>query len=213
MATSTQTWEDIAAVGDVREMPDFVSTASIAMLSQYAHARTLNALALAFRGAVDATDLLEKVATEVADVQTAKGVFLDWWGKRIGVDRLIEVDGEYIRFDDEYYRFLVLYRSVCNISDTSAATINKLLSQLTEQNVFVVDYQDMSVNVIVVGSSISNVQTTILRAYGVLNRPAGVLTNFLVIYPDEKILGYQGSELHSFNQGVFNPGIEFGMVG
>lgn len=147
--STTQTWEDLQKVDDVREMADVPSEASIAMQSQYAHAPNFKALAEIFHTALDATEQLDQLLKDVADARTAKGVFLDWWGKRVGVDRLIEVDGEFIRFDDDYYRFLIMYRALCNISDSSAATMNRLLSQLTDQQVFIVDYQNMSIRSIV----------------------------------------------------------------
>lgn len=209
--STTQTWEDLQQVDDVREMADVPSKASIAIQSQYAHAPNFKALAEIFHNALDATEQLDQLLKDVADARTAKGVFLDWWGKRVGVDRLIEVDGEFIRFDDDYYRFLIMYRALCNISDSSAATMNRLLSQLTDQQVFIVDYQNMSIRSIVVVGSMSDLQITILRAYGLLNRPMGVMTNFLVIYPDDAIFGFAGSDLQPFDQGVFNPGQEFPM--
>ena len=209
--STTQTWEDLQQVEDVREMADVPSKASVAMQSQYAHAPNFKALAKIFHESLDATAQLDQLLKDVADARTAKGVFLDWWGKRVGVDRLIEVDGEFIRFDDEYFRFLIMYRALCNLSDASAATMNQLLSQLTDQQVFIVDYQNMSIRSIVVVGSMNDLQITILRAYGLLNRPMGVMTNFLVIYPDDAIFGFAGSDLQPFDQGVFNPGQEFSM--
>ena len=209
--STTQTWEDLQQVEDVREMTDVPSKASIAMQSQYAHAPNFKALASIFHESLDATEQLDQLLKDVADARTADGVFLDWWGKRVGVDRLIQVDDEFIRFDDDYFRFLIMYRALCNLSDSSAATMNRLLSQLTDQQVFIVDYQNMSIRSIVVVGSMSDLQITILRAYGLLNRPMGVMTNFLVIYPDDAIFGFAGSDLQPFDQGVFNPGQEFPM--
>ena len=83
--------------------------------------------------------------------------------------------------------------------------MNQMLSQLTDTRVFVVDYQTMEIQSIVVIGAISDLQAQILETYGLLNRPAGVLTNFLIIYPDEKIFGFLGSDLLPFDQGVFNP--------
>ena len=142
----------------------------------------------------------------VADMQTAQGVYLDWWGQRVGVDRLLKVKGEWCRFDDDYYRFLLLYRARCNLANATVSTMNNMLSQLTDTRVFVVDYQNMSIQSIVVIGAISDLQAQILQTYGLLNRPAGVLTNFLIIYPDEKIFGFAGQDLQPFDFGVFNPG-------
>ena len=204
--SDSQTWQNFESAEDVREMADVTSRASVAMQSQYAHAPRMNAVGKILQDEIDATDQLDDIAVQVADVQTAKGVFLDWCGKRIGIDRYIKVKDEYVRFDDDYFRFLLLYRAVCNVSDSTCATMNRMLSMLTNTKVFCVDYQDMTISSVVVIGAISDVMSTVLATYGLLNRPAGVLANYLVIYPNEEIFGFQGSDLLPFNQGVFNPG-------
>lgn len=204
--SDSQTWQNFESAEDVREMADVTSNASVAMQSQYAHAPRMNAVGKILQDEIDATDQLEEIAGQVADVETAKGVFLDWWGKRIGIDRYIKVKDDDVRFDDDYFRFLLLYRAVCNVSDSTCATMNRMLSLLTSTRVFVVDYGDMSLNSVVIIGSITEIQAQILQTYGLLNRPAGVMTNFLIIYPDEEIFGFEGSDLLPFDQGVFNPG-------
>lgn len=204
--SDSQTWQNFESVDDVREMADVTSKASVAMQSQYAHAQRMKAVGKILQDEIDASDQLDELSVQVADVQTAKGVFLDWWGKRIGIDRYIKVKDEYVRFDDDYFRFLLLYRAVCNVSDSTCATMNRILSLLTSTRVFVVDYGDMTLNSVVIIGNISQLQAQILETYGLLNRPAGVMTNFLIIYPDEEIFGFAGSDLLPFDQGVFNPG-------
>jgi hypothetical protein len=209
--TSTQTWEDILSVEAVEEMADFADPTSTALQSQYAHGQRFKGAGSVFQSQIDATQDLANLSSMVADMQTAKGVYLDWWGQRVGVDRLLKVVGEYYRFDDDYFRFLLFYRARCNLADATASTMNQMLSQLTDTRVFVVDYQTMEIQSIVVIGAISDLQAQILETYGLLNRPAGVLTNFLIIYPDEKIFGFLGSDLLPFDQGVFNPGRTIGM--
>lgn len=204
--SDSQTWQNFESAEDVREMADVTSNASVAMQSQYAHAPRMNAVGKILQDEIDATDQLEEIAGQVADVETAKGVFLDWWGKRIGIDRYIKVKDDYVRFDDDYFRFLLLYRAVCNVSDSTCATMNRMLSLLTSTRVFCVDCGDMSLNSVVIIGNITEIQAQILQTYGLLNRPAGVMTNFLIIYPDEEIFGFEGSDLLPFDQGVFNPG-------
>nr|DAF78226.1 MAG TPA: Protein of unknown function (DUF2612) [Caudoviricetes sp.] len=202
----TQTWQDILGVDDVRDEADFADMTTDAIQSQYAHAKRIRGVAEKIRQEIDATQDMVDLHGMVADMQTAQGVYLDWWGQRVGVDRLLKVNGEWYRFDDDYFRFLLMYRAVCNVSDSTCATMNRMLSRLTDTKVFAVDYQNMQVQSIVVVGSISDLQATVLQEYGLLNRPAGVLTNFLIIYPDEKIFGFEGSDLLPFDQGVFNPG-------
>lgn len=208
--SETQTWEDILSVDCVQNMADFADTTTDAIQSQYSHATRIRQSASMLRDKIDATELLESLQQTIADMQTAKGVFLDWWGTRVGVNRLLKVGADYTRLDDEYYRFLLFYRARCNLANATAATMNNMLSQLTDTKVFVVDYLDMSINSVVVVGNISDLQAQILETYGLLNRPSGVLTNFLIIYPDEKIFGFEGSDLLPFDQGVFNPGRTIG---
>lgn len=202
----TQTWFNFASVADVRSIPDVASTQSEAIQTQYAFSADFQNLGSLMQDVIDATPDLERLHAAAMDPQTAYGVYLDWWGQKVGVDRFIKVRGEYVRFDDDYFRFLILYRAACNISNCSADAANKLLQRLTDTTVFVVDYLDMSVNSIVIIGNISDLQAMILQTYGLLNRPAGVLTNLLVIYPDEQIFGFEGSTLMPFDVGVFNPG-------
>ena len=202
----TQTWFNFASVEDVRGIPDVASTQSEAIQTQYAFSADFQNLGSLMQDVIDATPDLERLHAAAMDPQTAYGVYLDWWGQKVGVDRFIKVRGEYVRLDDDYFRFLILYRAACNISNGSADAANKLLQRLTDTTVFVVDYLDMSVNSIVIIGNISDLQAMILQTYGLLNRPAGVLTNLLVIYPDEQIFGFEGSTLMPFDVGVFNPG-------
>ena len=202
----TQTWFNFASVEDVRGIPDVASTQSEAIQTQYAYSADFQNLGSLMQDVIDATLDLERLHAAAMDPQTAYGVYLDWWGQKVGVDRFIKVRGEYVRFDDDYFRFLILYRAACNVSNGSADAANKLLQRLTDTTVFVVDYLDMSVNSIVIIGNISDLQAMILQTYGLLNRPAGVLTNLLVIYPDEQIFGFEGSTLMPFDVGVFNPG-------
>ena len=202
----TQTWFNFASVEDARGIPDVASTQSEAIQTQYAFSADFQNLGSLMQDVIDATPDLERLHAAAMDPQTAYGVYLDWWGQKVGVDRFIKVRGEYVRFDDDYFRFLILYRAACNISNGSADAANKLLQRLTDTTVFVVDYLDMSVNSIVIIGNISDLQAMILQTYGLLNRPAGVLTNLLVIYPDEQIFGFEGSTLMPFDVGVFNPG-------
>lgn len=203
---SFQTWQDFLQVEDVREMSNVLDKTSTVLQSQYAASKRIGNLGKFFQKEIDATENIELLKEEVADMESAAGVFLDWWGERVGVTRYIKVNGEYVRLDDDYYRFLLFYRARCNLSDSTCATMNRMLSMLTDTRVFVVDYQTMSISSVVIIGAISDLQSQILSTYGLLNRPAGVLANYLIIYPDEQILGFEGSDLLPFDQGVFNPG-------
>ena len=140
----------------------------------------------------------------ILNPDTASGVWLDWWGKRVGVNRNLVVDGQDTRLDDEFFRFLIFYRAVVNVSNSTAETINSLLTRLIGLPAFVNDYQDMTINIRIVGEP-NSVQIAILKNYGLLNRPAGVLANVEAVVPNTLVFGFYGSKLLPFNQGVFNP--------
>ena len=106
--------------------------------------------------------------------------------------------------DDEFFRFLIFYRAVVNVSNSTAETINSLLTRLIGLPAFVNDYQDMTINIRIVGEP-NSVQIAILKNYGLLNRPAGVLANVEAVVPNTLVFGFYGSKLLPFNQGVFNP--------
>ena len=201
----SQTWENILEMDDVRECPDVPAETSVALQSQYSASQRIRKLGNTFRAALDATDVSKRYRDEICNLQFANGMFLDWWGERIGVNRNMKIKGGYHNFDDEYYRFLLNYKAVSNIANATADTANKMLQRLTDTTVFVVDYLDMTINSIVIIGAISDLQATVLQNFGLLNRPAGVLTNMLVIYPDELIFGFDGQDLLPFEVGVFNP--------
>ncbi len=202
--TDTQTWRNILSDEDFERIPDLNSLVSIAIQPQYAHSVRLGAFCKLFQDEIDATPQLASLLEMIADPETARGVFLDWWGVRVGADRHIQMNGENVRLDDDTYRFLIFYRALANISDASAATMNTLLKKLIGLPVFIVDNMDMTVSVHVLGNP-SDLQVVILSQYGLLTRGAGVGYNIVVQNPDTQIFGFDGSKLMPFDQGVFNP--------
>ena len=96
-----ETFENIDEVDDFAALADVGSTASIAIQSQYAHAPRIRALAEIFREQLDAADDLVHVVEGIADPRTSVGAYLDWWGECVGGDRLLKVEDNYLRFDDD----------------------------------------------------------------------------------------------------------------
>ena len=201
------TWRNILSVTDFRKISNVRSLISIALQSQYSHSERYRQLGLLFNAEIDASPQLDAFFNNVLNPDTALGVWLDWWGKRVGVNRNLVIDGVDTRLDDEFFRFLIFYRAVVNVSNGTSETINRLLTKLIGLSVFVSDYQDMTIRIRIVGEPTS-VQVAILKNYGLLNRPAGVLVNVEAVAPNELVFGFFGSELLPFNQGVFNPAEE-----
>lgn len=196
------TWRDFLTAEDIRALADVRSIVSIALQSQYSHSEKYRRLGELFNEELDASPQLDSFYRFGLNPETATGVWLDWWGMRVGASRLIEIEGVQTRLDDDLYRFLIFYRAAVNIRGSTSAAINGLLTKLTGYPAFVSDYQDMTIRV-TVKAKLSSVEASILKNYGLLNRPAGVLAKIVVIDPDARYLGFYGQDLTTFNQGVF----------
>ena len=203
MAVSV-TWRDIWTEEDFKALPNVRSLVSIALQSQYSHSEKYRQLGDLFRDEIDASPWLDELYTNVLNPETASGVFLDWWGKRVGVSRYLTVDGVETVLDDEFYRFLVFYRAVANVSSATAESINSLLTRLTGYKTKVFDNQDMTISIVLFGQVNSAIRE-IVRRYGLLNRGGGVQAKLRIIDPSYTMLGFFGQKLYPFNVGVFNP--------
>jgi hypothetical protein len=192
------TEEDVRAIADTR------SLVSIALQSQYSHSEKYRQLGDLFRQEIDASADVDNFYNHILNPETADGKFLDVWGTRVGVSRYITVDGTETVLDDEFFRFLIFYRSMANISNATSATINLMLTKLSGFKTKVFDRQDMTADVVLFGSVGSAIRE-IVRLYGLLNAPSGVQVNIRIIDPTVKVFGFLGSRHTPFNLGVFNP--------
>lgn len=202
MATTTQTWRDILVSPDFSAIPDVPSDTTQALQPQYAHAERFSALAQAIHDSLDATPEVESLLRFVADPKTAHGIFLDWIGDRVGASRILDTADGSVRLEDDDYRFLVMLKAMRNITGETSQAINDLLSRLLDVPVWVIDNQGMTLDVRILGGITTN-QAAILRTYGLPNRPAGVRVKIYVINPDNGYLGFFGSGLLPFDQGIF----------
>ena len=203
MAVSV-TWRDIFNEPDFKALPNVRSLVSIALQSQYSHSEKYRQLGDLFRDEIDASPWLDNLYTNVLNPETANGVFLDWWGKRVGVSRYLTVDGVETVLDDEFYRFLVFYRAVANVSSGTAESINSLLTRLTGYRTKVFDNQDMTITIVLFGAVNSAIRE-IVKNYGLLNRGGGVQAKLRIVDPTYTMLGFVGQNLYPFNVGIFNP--------
>jgi hypothetical protein len=200
--TNTQTWRNVLSSADFCAIPDVPSDTTQALQPQYSHAERFTALADFIHEELDATPEIEDLIRDVADPATAHGVFLDWLGDRVGAARVLQMDGGSVLLEDEDYRFLIMLKALRNISAEGTSVINSLLSRLLSVPVWVIDHQDMTIDVRILGE-VSATQAAILRTYGVPNRPAGVRARISIIDPSKGYLGFYGSGLHPFDQGIF----------
>lgn len=197
-------------VGNMMVVPDVQSIESEAIQSQYDTSPKLKAFCKIFQDTIDATPDFDRALLMVNNPNTAEGVFLDWWADRIGVSRTLETSETTVLLDDDQLRFLIFYRAAANIANGSLDKISTLLAQLLGLPVKVYDNLDMTISIRVLGV-LSVAQEYILRNYGLLMRGAGVGYTLIIQNPNTPTFGFDKSELHPFNCGVFNPVIEITM--
>ncbi len=171
---------------------------------------------------------IEMFYNEIFNIDTAKGIGLDIWGRIIGVDRLIKVEKEddYFSFqgtfqsgfnnqsfyykgvtnvhkmpDSAYRQYLLLTKAFANISDSTAPSLNYVLSQLFKDKIaYVLPMGIMKIR-FVFEFNLSALEKSIFNL-GLLNRGAGVGYEYYAI-DRENTFGFNGSGLNTFNNGVF----------
>ena len=124
---------------------------STALQSQYAHSQKFRNIGSVANSNIDISTDIDNAFNSVFNPVTAQGVFLDWWGQRVG-EQIRYINGTPTRLDDDYFRFLLFYRALSNISDGTAQTVNNLLSMLVNAPVVIHDNKDMSFDIIIYGS-------------------------------------------------------------
>lgn len=196
-----QTWRDMLTQGEVRSIADVQSYVSLALQLQYSASRKLMGFGRIFQDEVDATDDLQTLFDEAFSLDNAEGVFLDWWGERIGVSRTIEIDGKAVTLDDITYKTILRWRQVANISRSDAKTLNDLFSKLLNIPIAVTDKGTMALE-IAIDNEIDSSSLFVLRFFLVALKPAGVGINLTIDYAS--MFGFNGQKLSTFNFGVFN---------
>ena len=201
------TWKNVFEDENLLKRGNLLSLASYAIESQYAASTVINALCAGFQSELDASADIDLIFNNLININTATGTSLDVWGRILAIPRTLTTATGQTTWDDDTYRFLLLYKALANISAADAATQNSLLSQLFGKETFVLDNQDMTLRVVTLFLP-DDMQQAILNAYGLLTRGAGVGWEFYQIIP-EQTFGFNGSGLQPFNQAVFDP---YGLV-
>lgn len=166
--------------------------------------------------------------------RTAEGVGLDIWGRIVGIGRMLwaqntdffgfsyqqlhpfgqapfwsesESEGHFPLSDDAY-RFLIFYKAMANIGQGNMQSLNALLGLLFEEkhgpgSCFVLETGVMEIKAVML-FELTSYEVSLLRAYGLLNRPAGVGFSWLQVNP-ASVFGFAGQGLQPFNQGTFTP--------
>ena len=112
---------------DVREDDNVREELQPYILTQYSASPTITKLLSDFRDEIDTQADMATFEQNMFDIETASGIGLDIWGKIIGISRTIQLSDSTVTLDDEHYRKLLMYKALANITDSSLATLNKLL--------------------------------------------------------------------------------------
>lgn len=140
---------------------------------------------------------------DVFNIDTANTFGLNLWGGFLGVNRPTYIDdGQTITFTDDQYRTVIKGRLMLMNSNGSVPSINQYLNYLfPNKAVFVVDYNDMSINLVFYYTPTAE-ELAIINLDGFLPRPAGVNVNYRIIPPDE-VFGFYGQDMAPMDQGSF----------
>src|ERR1035437_1551956 len=159
-------------VSQIGERPSFDFNKTI--ISQYANSPILYQLIENINSNLDQTEAIDNFFDTLFNVETAQGVGLDILGRIVGVVRVLLVgSGDYFGFEevgnsnagrfgtapfyndqvlaasyalsDTAFRFLILAKALANISDSSIASINRLLLLLFPNRgaAYVIDNENM----------------------------------------------------------------------
>jgi len=197
------TWQNVFEDENILASGNLLSMRTAALQSQYSASPHILALCEGFQNQLDASPQIDLIFDDLININTAMGVSLDVWGRILAIPRTLNAPDAQITWPDETYRFLLLYKALANISSADAETQNRLLTQLFEQNVYVLDNQNMTIRVVFEFFP-SLEQAAILNNYGLLTRGAGVGWEFYQIVPEETF-GFDGSGLQPFDQAPFDP--------
>ena len=119
---------------DVRECDDVREELQPYILTQYSGSPTIVQLLSDFRDNIDPQADINLFIEKVMNIDTAEGIGLDILGKIIGMARVVQYGGQTITLTDNLYRRLLMYKAFANISDSTMATMNKMLYLLFGEN-------------------------------------------------------------------------------
>ena len=216
--------------------PDIVSDidALEPVQSQYAASPRILALLVKKAALLDPGRVLLRWDEGIFNPKTAQGVGLDIWGRIVGIGRKLWVENvDFFGFhgqnlqnfaqapfwikslasgqvdlSDEAFRFLIFYKAMANIGESTMAAVNSMLSALFEADhgpgsCYVLETGVMEVRA-VFNFYLSGYEQALLEQHGLLDRPAGVGFGWYQHDPQE-LFGFSGQELQNFDTGVFTP--------
>ena len=144
------------------------------VISEYGNSPTLLALIDSFNAAVDPSSDIDNFWAYAWYVETAQGVFLDNWGRIVGVSRRIQTDPATV-LTDVQFRELILVKALANISRATSYAINTLLLEWMagRGRAYVNDLGNMEIRYMF-EFPLQPYEIIIITQSGIFLRPAGV---------------------------------------
>lgn len=199
------------------------------ILSQYSASPHILGLTEQMAGYIDPTDNISLFYRKIFDIETAEGYGLDVWGVILALPREIVTStsdwfgydqsllqpfnnapffnplqaSDHYEISDEIYRKALMFKARVNIGNTTAAEISGALSEVLGLPVGVIDNGNMTITIRVPVAQISDEYRLILNTYGKGLAPAGVGVEIEIFDPLEGF-GFRGSEMNTFDNGVFD---------
>lgn len=211
---------DFRSQDDTRESDNIRVELQPYLQSQYSSSTTIYQLLDDFRANIIPTKDILVFYDNIFNIATASGVGLDIWGERIVMKRTITDPTTNVKYTlgDDDYRSLLYYKALANITDASLATLNYMLNKLfPDLNGVVFNviqekqypdgtyYNSYPMHVRFIFSIyLTDVQLAVFRIGANLIVGAGVGWSLAMVDTDNTF-GFNGSELQSFNNGVFDP--------
>jgi len=186
------------------------------IISQYGNSATISTLIKNLNECIDPRTDFDTFYDYVWNVETAQGFGLDIWGRIVGVSRLLNVPagtpnpggyaftpGTY-ELSDSQYRTVILVKALANITDSTAHSLNVLLTNLfaTRGKCYALDTGAMTMR-LVFEFYLEPYEYVIITQSGVSPRPAGVLLNILQVDPAQTFGFQEAIQFQPFNQGTF----------
>ena len=209
---SMHTWRDWREVLNVRELENIREFTAYTIQSQYAASKKILGLAAQYQAQIDPHLDVDLFYRKMFDIYTAEGVGLDNWGVILQMGRTImDPDtGTNITLTDDYYRLLLLYKAMGNISASTAAAQNALLAMLVNTGIagfpraaYVLEVDTMVIRW-VFEDFLDEIQTAVFKVAGTLARGAGVGWELYAVDP-RRVFGFDGDGWQPFNQAPFAP--------
>lgn len=210
------TWRDIHETTNLRALENVRSVASYAIQSQYSASPKMLNLMAGFQKQLDLRQDADTFYHDIFDIYTATGYGLDNWGRIVAISRNIEDPntGATLTLDDDYYRLLLLYKCLANISASDANSLNHLLKELINTGIanfppaaYVLEPVDSPNWPMVIRwvfeDYLDDIQRAVFFVAGTLARGAGVGWELYALNP-RQVFGFTPG-WQPFNQAPFAP--------